>query len=68
MLRRFCSDRLKWTGSVRALVRQCDGQDLVEYSLLVAIVALGAVAALSGFQSTINNVWTLVASNLSGGS
>jgi Flp pilus assembly pilin Flp len=52
---------------LKRFIHECDGQDLVEYGLLVAVVALGAVAALSGFQNVITNVWTAIANNLSGG-
>jgi Flp pilus assembly pilin Flp len=44
----------------------CEGQDLVEYAMLIAIVALGAVAALSSFQNVINNVWQSISNNLTG--
>ena len=37
---------------------------MVEYGLLVAVVALGAVAALSGFQNVITNVWSMISNNL----
>jgi len=51
---------------LKRLIYDCDGQDMVEYGLLAAVVALGAVAALSGFQTTINNVWTQISCTLSG--
>ncbi len=40
----------------------------MEYSLLIAVVALGCVVALNGFQNVIANVWTTISNNLSGGS
>jgi Flp pilus assembly pilin Flp len=43
-----------------------DGQDLVEYCLLVGIVALGAVVALENFQGVISNVWQTISNILSG--
>ena len=49
---------------LKRFVSQCDGQDLVEYGLLIAVVALGAVAALSGFQNIIGNVWSMISNNL----
>jgi pilus assembly protein Flp/PilA len=52
---------------LKRLIDECDGQDLVEYALLAAIVALGAIAALQGFQTVIGNVWTQISNNLSGG-
>jgi Flp pilus assembly pilin Flp len=41
------------------------GQDLVEYALLVAVVALGAVAALNAFKAVIGAAWTAISANLS---
>jgi pilus assembly protein Flp/PilA len=41
------------------------GQDLVEYALLVAIVALGAVTALNAFKTVLGNAWTVISNNLS---
>ena len=43
----------------------CDGQDMVEYALLIAIVALGAVAALNNFQNVIQSAWAAISNNLS---
>jgi len=53
---------------LKNLINDCDGQDLVEYAVLAAVVALGAVAALSGFQNVISNVWVTISNNLAGGS
>jgi pilus assembly protein Flp/PilA len=53
---------------LKNLIDECDGQDMVEYAVLAAVVALGAVAALSGFQNIIGNVWTTISNNLAGGS
>lgn len=39
-----------------------DGQDLVEYSLLLALIALAAVAMLQGAGGSIRSIW----SNISG--
>jgi Flp pilus assembly pilin Flp len=35
-----------------------DGQDLVEYSLLLAFIALAAIAILSAASSNITALWT----------
>jgi Flp pilus assembly pilin Flp len=42
-----------------------EGQDMVEYSLLLAFVALAAVGLLSGIKSTINGLWASISSTLS---
>jgi Flp pilus assembly pilin Flp len=51
---------------LKRLIDECDGQDMVEYGLLAAVVALGCVAALNSFQTVISNVWTMISDNLSG--
>ena len=40
------------------------GQDLVEYALIVALIALAATAALNGFAATINTAFTTLAARL----
>ena len=41
-----------------------DGQDLVEYALVVALIALGAVAAIKGLGSEINLAFSTISSEL----
>lgn len=41
-----------------------EGQDLTEYALLLALIALGAITAMKGLASTINNVFSNAAGNL----
>ena len=41
------------------------GQDLVEYALLVAAIAIATIAALQTFSGTITSVWTLISTRLS---
>ena len=45
------------------LVRQ-DGQDLVEYALVVALIAFGAVAGMSVLASEINTAFNTISSEL----
>jgi Flp pilus assembly pilin Flp len=49
---------------LRRILKQCDGQDMVEYALLIAVVALACVAALNNFSAVINTVWTTITNNL----
>jgi len=39
------------------------GQDLIEYALVAALIALGAVAALNGIATSISNVFSAVSDN-----
>lgn len=41
-----------------------EGQDLVEYSLLLAFIALAAVGLLSGVRTTISGLWSTINSTL----
>lgn len=52
----------------RVIARFCqdtEGQDLVEYSLLLAFIALGAVAILSSVGGSITSLWSTAGSMLS---
>jgi len=42
-----------------------EAQDLVEYGLLIVLVALAAITAMGTMASAIKNVFTTAASNLS---
>lgn len=42
-----------------------DGQDLVEYALVVAVIAFGAVAAMKGLSTEINVAFKTISSELS---
>ena len=44
-----------------------DGQDMVEYALLLGFVALAAVTVLSGVKTQISTLWSSVSSSLSSG-
>jgi pilus assembly protein Flp/PilA len=46
------------------LVRE-EGQDLVEYALVVALIAFGAVTAMKGLGTEINLAFKTISSNLS---
>lgn len=46
-------------------VREEEGQDLVEYALLLALITLAVAAVLPGFTTALNSVWTAVSGQLS---
>jgi pilus assembly protein Flp/PilA len=50
---------------VRNFLNQEDGQDLVEYALVVALVAFGAVAGERALSSGINNAFSKISATLS---
>ena len=49
----------------RSLIHGEDGQDLVEYALLVAAIALVTIAALQTLSDTIGSIWTTITTRLS---
>ncbi len=47
-----------------AFCKEEEGQDMVEYALLLAFVALAAVSLLSGVKTSISSIWSTVNTNL----
>lgn len=41
-----------------------EGQDLVEYALVVALIAFGAVASLKGLSTEISSAFNVLSSDL----
>jgi pilus assembly protein Flp/PilA len=41
-----------------------EGQDLVEYALVVALIAFGAVTAMQGLSTEINTAFNVISSDL----
>ena len=50
--------------AVSRLVRRDDGQDLIEYALVAALVGLGAVAAMRGLTNSIGNTFNGIGTSL----
>ena len=46
------------------LVREEEGQDLIEYALLAALIALAAVVAMQATGTSINGVFNSIAGRL----
>jgi Flp pilus assembly pilin Flp len=49
---------------LNAFWKEEDGQDLVEYSLLLAFIALSAIALLSGMRTNLASLWTMINTQL----
>ena len=49
----------------KKLFQEEGGQDLVEYALLVALIALATLAALQTLGATIGSIWTTIGTRLS---
>lgn len=55
---------LKLYVKTQSLINREDGQDLVEYALLIALVALGSVAAIGYVTTALKGVFTSISNNL----
>jgi pilus assembly protein Flp/PilA len=51
--------------TLRNLLREESGQDLIEYALVAAIIGLAAVAAMSNLANNVSNAFSAVGSKLS---
>ena len=49
---------------LRSLLRDEEGQDLIEYALLVGLISLVAVAAITLAGSAVNDIFTNIAGKL----
>ena len=45
-------------------LREDDGQDLIEYTLLLAFVVMGSAALMTGAGSSVKGVWTVANNRL----
>lgn len=55
---------LKLYVKVQELASREDGQDLVEYALLVSLVALAAIAGVNKVAAAINTIFTNISTSL----
>lgn len=55
---------VRFASFVRALVRKDEGQDLLEYALLVALIALGAVLAVTAAGNEVETIFNQIAGAL----
>ncbi len=53
-----------WIANVPALARRDEGQDLLEYALLVALIALVAVGAITVAGTNVNTIFNNIAAAL----
>jgi pilus assembly protein Flp/PilA len=51
---------------VKSFARNDEGQDLLEYALLVALIALVAVAAVTAAGTSVSKIFTNIAGALGG--
>jgi Flp pilus assembly pilin Flp len=57
---------MNFINRLRSLVREESGQDLLEYALLVALIALIAFGAVGLAGGSVNTIFTNIATSLAG--
>jgi pilus assembly protein Flp/PilA len=55
---------LKMYIKMQTLMSREEGQDLVEYALVVALIAFGAVAGMGALSTQINKAFNTISSDL----
>ena len=55
---------MKLVNSIKTFVRNEEGQDLIEYALLVALISLVCVVALTDAGKQVNNIFTSIKDKL----
>jgi len=55
---------MKLVNSIKTFVRGEEGQDLIEYALLVALISLVCVVALTDAGKQVNNIFTSIKDKL----
>jgi pilus assembly protein Flp/PilA len=53
---------------LKKLVRENDGQDLIEYALLASVIALGVTSALLFLKTQLNSEFSSIANSITAGS
>jgi pilus assembly protein Flp/PilA len=51
---------------MKSVARNDEGQDLLEYALLVALIALVAIAAVTAAGTSVSTIFTSIAGKLGG--
>ena len=57
---------LKLSAKLQTLMLQEEGQDLIEYALVVALIAFVATAGMSSLATAINNAFSGIGTTLTG--
>jgi pilus assembly protein Flp/PilA len=57
-------DPMKFVNAVRSFVRGEEGQDLLEYALLVALIALVAVGAVTAAGGSVKTIFENIGTEL----
>ncbi len=51
--------------TLKNLLREESGQDLIEYALVAALIALGCISAMKGLATGLSTAFSTISSDLS---
>ena len=57
---------MQLVNAVKSFARNEEGQDLLEYALLIALIALVAIAAVTAAGGSVSTIFNAIAGKLSG--
>jgi pilus assembly protein Flp/PilA len=57
---------MQLVNAVKSFARNEEGQDLLEYALLVALIALVAIAAVEAAGGAVSQIFSTIATKLAG--
>jgi len=50
--------------SIKSFIREDDGQGLVEYALIIAVIAIAVIVAMIFLRGQIQNIFSNIGNNL----
>jgi len=56
---------MNYIANLKNFVNDESGQDLIEYALVAALIALGAITAMKGLATGLSNAFSTISSDLS---
>lgn len=55
---------MSFINRIRTIVREESGQDLIEYAMLVALIALGCVVAVTAAGGRVTEIFNNIVANI----
>jgi pilus assembly protein Flp/PilA len=59
------NSNMKYIATLKNLLNDESGQDLIEYALVAALIALGAITAMKSLANGLGNAFSTISSDLS---
>ena len=60
----FNTELFRFASAIRSLMLREDGQDLIEYALVVALIAFAATAGMGSLANSINSAFAQIGTTL----